>query len=301
MAGSSFGDEGKAKVVDCFSAEFDCVVRYQGGDNAGHSVYLPDGNKHVFRLIPAGILNTKAVIAHGAVLNPKKLLDEINGISQFVPVGERLFISNRAHIIFDWAIALDNLLEDLKEDNKIGTTGKGIGPTYSLKALRINLRVGDLLDRKILAQNINYSLKFLNPIFSAYGYPTFNEEECVNRYFEMGQRLKPYLCNTVSLLQKLDADNKKILFEGSQGLLLDLDMGTYPFVTSSNIVGALASGTGLPPKTFNKGIIGVVKVYFSRVGSGVFPTELKDQKLTNHIREVGREYGSVTGRPRRIG
>lgn len=277
------------------------MVRYQGGDNAGHSVYLPDGNKHVFRLIPSGILNTKAVIAHGVVINPEKLLDEINSISKFVPVEERLFISNRAHIIFDWAIALDNLLEDLKKDNKIGTTGKGIGPTYSLKALRINLRVGDLLDKEILKQSINYSLKFLNPVFSAYGYPTFNEEECVNKYFEMGQRLKRYLCNTIALLQKSDLNNQKILFEGSQGLLLDLDMGTYPFVTSSNIVGALVSGTGLPPKTFDKGIIGVVKVYFSRVGSGAFPTELKDPKLTDYIREVGREYGSVTGRPRRIG
>lgn len=301
VVGSAFGDEGKAKVIDTFSSQFDYVVRYQGGDNAGHSVYLPNGTKHVFRLIPSGILNTKAIIAHGVVINPEGLLREINDLEGIVPVKERLFVSDRAHVIFDWAIALDRLLEDLKGDQKIGTTGKGIGPTYSLKALRLNLRVGDLLNRELLSQNIRHTLKFLNSVFSAHGYPIFHEEECINKYFSLGQKLKPYLCDTVVLLQKLDSLNGKILFEGSQGLLLDLNMGTYPFVTSSNIVGDLVSGTGLPPKIFSNGIVGVVKVYFSRVGAGSFPTELKTDPIAHHIREIGREYGSVTGRPRRIG
>lgn len=196
---------------------------------------------------------------------------------------------------------MDNLLEDLKGDKKIGTTGKGIGPTYALKALRLNVRIEDLLNRELLSQSIRHSLKFLNSIFSVHGYPTFDEEKSINKYFELGQRLEPYLCDTVTLLQKLNDSNGKILFEGSQGLLLDLDMGTYPFVTSSNIVGALTSGTGLPPKSFARGILGVVKVYFSRVGSGFFPTELINDPIANRIREIGKEYGSVTGRPRRIG
>ncbi|GCE63302.1 adenylosuccinate synthase [Candidatus Mycoplasma haematohominis] len=301
VVGSSFGDEGKAKIVDCLSKDFDYVVRYQGGDNAGHSIYLDEKSKYVFQLIPTGILNSKAVISHGVVLNPEQLLKEITNVSNLVSVPGRLFISNNVHIIFDWAISLDKLIEQIRGGDKIGTTNKGIGPSYAFKALRTGVRACDLLDEVKLRKCIDFNLKILNPLFKEYGYDLFDTETCLKKYLELGQKIKPYLTDVTGFLQKEIREGKKVLFEGSQGLMLDLDMGTYPFVTSSNIVGALVSGTGLSPATFKDGLLGVVKAYSSRVGFGEFPTEIEDENLADYIRKTGNEYGSVTSRPRRIG
>lgn len=301
VVGSSFGDEGKAKIVDCLSSEFDYVVRYQGGDNAGHSIYIDEKSKHVFQLVPAGILNSKAVIAHGVVLNPEQLLKELESVEALISVKDRLLISSNVHIIFDWDIAFDHLIEHIRGDDKIGTTNKGIGPAYAFKALRTGVRACDLLDSDRFRKYIDFNLKILNPLFKEYGYETFDADKCFEKYSELGQKIKPYLVDVAGLLHKEIKAGKKILFEGSQGLMLDLNMGTYPFVTSSNIIGDLVSGTGLPPATFKEGILGIIKAYVSRVGFGEFPTEIEDEQLSHYIRKVGNEYGSVTARPRRIG
>ncbi|AEW45975.1 adenylosuccinate synthetase [Mycoplasma haemocanis str. Illinois] len=299
VLGVFFGDEGKAKIVDYISKDFDYVVRYQGGDNAGHTVWIKD-KKYVFQLIPCGILQTKAFISHGVVLNPQSLLKEIQNLSTCIEIKDRLFISEHAHVICDWNIAYDKFIEHLRGSNAIGTTNKGIGPTYSNKALRLGIRVKDLLDYDSLREKIDLNLKIYNVLFKSYGQPTFDLEVETRKYFEYGQKIKPYLVDSYHWIYGELSRGKKFLFEGSQGLMLDLDLGTYPFVTSSNITGSLISGTSLSFRHFKR-MVGVVKVYSSRVGNGEFITEIKDLDLVDYIRKVGNEFGSVTGRPRKIG
>lgn len=298
VVGAFFGDEGKAKIVDYLSHKFDYVVRYQGGDNAGHSVFV-NGEKYVFQTIPCGILQSKALISHGVVLNPESLILEASRLCGVLPIEERLFVANNAQIICDWHIAYDKLIEIVRGDSCIGTTGRGIGPAYSSKSLRLGLRAIDLLDRESLRSKIKLNLDVLNPLFEKYKMSLFNVEECTEKYFNLGQKIKPYLVNFFSFLNEELSKGKSFLFEGSQGLLLDLDLGTYPFVTSSNVFGSLISGTGLSPKYFCR-VLGVVKAYSTRVGNGEFVTEIFGDEA-DFIRKKGNEFGSVTGRPRRIG
>lgn len=297
VVGTFFGDEGKAKIVDYISNNYDYVVRYQGGDNAGHSAQV-NGQKYLFQIIPCGILRTKAVISHGLVLNPENLFKEINELGELVK--DRLFISKNVHIICSWNIAFDKLIEKVRGANAVGTTLKGIGPTYSNKALRLGLRAKDLLDLDSLREKIKLNLDIYNVLFAHYGEPTFDLELETNKYYEYGQQLKPYLIDSYLFFHSEFKKGKKFLLEGSQGIMLDLDLGTYPFVTSSNIIASAVSGTSMPFSYFKR-IIGVVKAYSSRVGNGSFITELSDQRIVNYIRQKANEFGSVTGRPRRIG
>ncbi|WP_245633489.1 adenylosuccinate synthase [Candidatus Mycoplasma haematobovis] len=297
VVGTFFGDEGKAKIVDFITHNYDYVVRYQGGDNAGHSVYI-NGKKYTFQIVPCGILRTKAVISHGVVINPEQLFSEIDELGDLV--NDNLYISKNIHIICSWNIAFDRLLEKIKGASAVGTTLKGIGPTYSNKALRLGLRAKDLLDLDSLREKIKLNLDIYNVLFEHYGEPTFDLEFETNKYYEYGQRLKSYLIDSYSFFHSEFKNGKKFLLEGSQGIMLDLDLGTYPFVTSSNIIASASSGTSMPFSYFKR-LIGVVKAYSSRVGNGSFITELTDERLTNYIRQTANEFGSVTGRPRRIG
>lgn len=301
VIGSQFGDEGKGKFVDLLSQEYEYIVRYQGGDNAGHTIKF-DNKTFKLRLIPSGIFNpkNKVIIANGVVLNPNTLLEEINYLNENNIDTKNLFISDKCHIIFDYHLEMDELLEEVKGDSKIGTTKKGIGPCYSDKTSRFGIRLCDLFNFEELVKKIQLSLETKNVLFSKYNKKIFNPYTVAKKYFEIGQKLKPYIFNTMALLNYASQHNKKILFEGAQGIMLDIDYGTYPYVTSSNVVGLLSSGTGIAINKF-KNILGVVKAYSTRVGEGPFVSEIKDEALALLIREKGNEYGTVTKRPRRIG
>lgn len=301
IIGTQFGDEGKGKFVDLLSNQFDYIVRYQGGDNAGHTIVF-DNKTFKLRLIPSGIFNprNRVVIANGVVLNPNTLLEEVqylrsNGINT-----DNLYISDKCHVIFNFHIEMDKLLEELKGENKIGTTHKGIGPCYTDKVSRIGIRVCDLFDFNTLLSKVQENLQIKNILFSKYGKQIFNPYTITKQYYELGQRIKPFVINTVALLNYAYERNNKILFEGAQGIMLDIDYGTYPYVTSSNVLGLISSGTGIAINKIKR-ILGVVKAYSTRVGSGPFISEIEELNLANYIREKGHEYGTVTKRPRRVG
>lgn len=302
LVGLQWGDEGKGKVIDILSKDAAFVVRYQGGNNAGHTVVV-DGDSFVFHLLPSGILHSgkTCVIGNGVVVDPAVLLEEMQTIKKKgVVIDGRLKISEQAHVIFPYHRILDGLRET-KRSNKIGTTGRGIGPCYADKAYRCGIRMGDLLNKRLLMEKLKDNLKEKNEIFKkVYHHPGFSFQELYGAYLAYGRKLKTFICDTSVLLNEATARKRPILFEGAQGTFLDIDFGTYPFVTSSNAVSAGAcTGTGVPPTKIDR-VIGVVKAYTTRVGEGPFVTEFSEA-LNQDIRSKGKEFGATTGRPRRCG
>lgn len=301
ILGAQWGDEGKGKIVDLLSESVDIVVRYQGGANAGHTVCF-NGKTYILHLLPSGIFhpNVTCVIGNGVVLDPVALLEEIEMVkSAGVDITGRLLISHNAHLIMPYHKLLDKLYE--QGEDKIGTTGKGIGPAYVDKYARIGIKVVDLLDRDVLRRKLRKNIELKNEIIEkVYGAQKFDVDKIIDEYIEFDGKISQFITDTAVYLNKAINEKKKILLEGAQGALLDVDHGTYPYVTSSNpTAGGASTGSGIPPTKIN-GVIGVIKAYTTRVGEGPFPTELKDE-LGNYIRERGNEYGATTGRPRRCG
>jgi len=303
VVGAQWGDEGKGKIIDILSKDADYVVRYQGGNNAGHTVVNQSG-EFVLHLIPSGIFHRKVrcVIGNGVVVDPEALLREIESLKQKgFSVKGRLFISDRAHLIFPYHRIYDRLREDKKGFIKIGTTGRGIGPSYGDKAMRSGIRLVDLYDKALFHEKLRKSLLEKNEIFrKIYGVKGFKFKAIYSQYLAFARAMKPYVCDTALLLNQAIREKKNILFEGAQGTHLDVDHGTYPFVTSSYVTaGGAAVGSGVPPTAIQK-VVGVVKAYTTRVGEGPFPTEFASG-LMEEIRHKGKEFGATTGRPRRCG
>lgn len=304
IVGSQWGDEGKGKIVDQLSENSDLVIRFQGGANAGHTIYVND-KKHVFHLMPSGILHDDVVvgIGNGVALDPKILIDEINMLEDegVMVTSENLKISPLTHIVFPYHKILDGAREKMKKDKKIGTTKKGIGPCYEDKMSRIGIRFMDLIDEDRLYAKLKYNLKLKNKLFeNIYSEQSLNFEEIYEEYKRYGQKLKNFVYDISYLVDDFLANDKNVLFEGAQGSLLDIDYGTYPYVTSSNTTtGGIMTGSGVAYNKLNR-VVGIVKAYTSRVGKGVFPTELKND-IGEKIREIGNEFGATTGRPRRCG
>lgn len=302
VVGSQWGDEGKGKITDFLSQNAEVIARYSGGDNAGHTIVF-NGEKFALRLMPSGIFFPEKinVIGNGTVLNPEHLVEEIDNLTARGVSVDNLRISDRAHVILPYHIVLDRLQEEAKKGDKIGTTGKGIGPAYMDKAARVGIRMADLLEKETFEAKLRTNLAEKNSLFqNVYGADPLKFEDIFEPFYEYGQRLKEYVTDTsVVLNDALDA-GKRVLFEGAQGNMLDIDQGTYPYVTSSNpVAGGVTIGSGVGPNKINK-VVGVIKAYTSRVGDGPFPTELHDA-TGDFIREAGHEYGTVTKRPRRIG
>ncbi|WP_373702663.1 adenylosuccinate synthase [Weissella soli] len=302
VVGSQWGDEGKGKITNFIAQDADMVVRYQGGNNAGHTIYV-NGVKFELSSIPSGIFDPKklAVIGNGSVINPKSLLEELDSIHVKGVSTENLRISDRAHVIFPYHILIDQLADAKKGAGKIGTTGRGIGPAYMDKAARTGIRVIDLLDKEVLHERLTTVLNEKNELLEKiYAHAPLAVEPLVEEFYAYGQKLAPYICDTAVLANDYLDAGKRVLFEGAQGAMLDIDHGTYPYVTSSSPVGGGATiGAGVGPTKIDR-VVGVMKAYTSRVGDGPFPTELFDE-IGDQIREVAHEYGVVTGRPRRIG
>jgi adenylosuccinate synthase len=301
IIGAQWGDEGKGKVIDIYSKNADYIARYQGGNNAGHTVVIGK-DSFVLHLIPSGILHKGkiCVIGNGVVVDPKALLEEIQMLeSKGIQIESRLFVSKAAHVIFPYHKKLDELREAKKK--KIGTTKKGIGPCYADKVARLGIRFVDLLNDEIFREKLQNNLDEKNAILSKiYNAEGFSFDGLYEEYKDYANRLKKYVCDTAVMLNTAIKEKKRVLFEGAQGTLLDVDHGTYPYVTSSNsTAGGAATGTGVGPTKIDK-VIGVVKAYTTRVGEGPFPTEFK-KDLMDKIREKGREFGATTGRPRRCG
>lgn len=301
IVGAQWGDEGKGKIVDLLSKEIDIVARYQGGANAGHTVVIGD-QQYVLHLIPSGIFhsNVTCVIGNGVVIDPVALMDEINQLTNLgIDIKGRLFISHNAHLIMPYHKLLDGLREQTSE--KIGTTGKGIGPAYIDKATRRGIKVVDLLDRNSFKEKLKRNIAEHNLVLkNIYGTGILDADKIVSEYEEFDQKIDEFVTDTAFFLNNAIKEGKRILAEGAQGALLDLDHGTYPFVTSSSPTsGGACTGLGIPPTSI-KSVMGVVKAYCTRVGNGPFPTEL-DNELGNEIRKTGNEFGATTGRPRRCG
>ncbi len=303
VIGAQWGDEGKGKIVDLLSEKADYVVRYQGGHNAGHTVVV-ETDVIVLHLMPTGLLHpTKVgVIGNGVVVDPEAFLEELETLSgRGISVSGRLFISETAHLIMPYHKAIDKESEKMKGTRKIGTTGRGIGPAYADKMARIGIRVVDLLDpdlfREKLATNLIEMNYFLEQLYKVKG---FDLETVFNEYMSYAEKLKPYIADTALLLNRVIDEGRHLLFEGAQGTHLDVDLGTYPFVTSSNATaGGACTGTGVGPTRINE-VLGVAKAYTTRVGSGPFPSELNNA-TGESLRAKGREFGATTGRPRRCG
>ena len=302
VVGTQWGDEGKGKITDFLSANAEVIARYQGGDNAGHTIVI-DGKKFKLHLIPSGIFFPEkiSVIGNGVVVNPKSLVKELAYLHEEGVSTDSLRISDRAHVILPYHIELDRLQEESKGDNKIGTTIKGIGPAYMDKAARVGIRIADLLDRDVFAERLRINLEEKNRQFTKlYEAEALSFDDIFEEYYEYGQQIKQYVTDTSVILNDALDNGKRVLFEGAQGVMLDIDQGTYPFVTSSNpVAGGVTIGSGVGPSKIDK-VVGVCKAYTSRVGDGPFPTELYDE-VGDRIREVGHEYGTTTGRPRRVG
>lgn len=300
VLGAFYGDEGKGKIIDYLSNNAKYAVRFSGGNNAGHSIMV-DGKKFAFHLLPSGILNTniKAILGNGVVIDPKVLLEEINNLKDNGYKVDNLYISEKAHVILPYHIILDGLLEEIRGENKIGTTKRGIGPAYCDKFERSGIRMEDFISnnfKKLLEINV----KNKNVILKAYGYEELNFNEIYDEYKSYAEELKKYVCDTTTMLHKAIKNNENILCEGAQATLLDIDFGSYPFVTSSNpTIGGVSTGTGIGSRYINE-VIGVIKAYSSRVGEGPYVTEQKNT-IGDKIRELGHEYGTTTKRPRRCG
>ncbi|EHJ52398.1 adenylosuccinate synthetase [Streptococcus macacae NCTC 11558] len=302
VVGTQWGDEGKGKITDFLSADAEVIARYQGGDNAGHTIVI-DGKKFKLHLIPSGIFFPEkiSVIGNGMVVNPKSLVAELDYLHEEGVETANLRISDRAHIILPYHIKLDRLQEASKGTNKIGTTNKGIGPAYMDKAARVGIRIADLLDKDIFAERLQMNLAEKNRLFEKmYECDPVDFDIIFEEYYAYGQKIKQYVTDTSVILNDALDKGKRVLFEGAQGVMLDIDQGTYPFVTSSNpVAGGVTIGSGVGPSKIDK-VVGVCKAYTSRVGDGPFPTELFDE-IGERIRRVGHEYGTTTGRPRRVG
>lgn len=300
IIGAQWGDEGKGKIVDYLTEKCDYVVRFQGGCNAGHTVVV-DNEKYILHLIPSGILHKgkKCFIGNGVVLDPAALLKEIDTLlNKGIEIDNNLYIAKHCHLIMPYHIAIE---EQLEKNKKIGTTKKGIGPCYTDKIARNGVRMVDLLYPEIFRDKIKANLEIINFILkNLYGADILDEEQIFNRYITYAEKLKKYIVDVDVLINTAIDSGMNILFEGAQGTLLDIDHGTYPYVTSSNtIAGGACTGAGVSPKKIDQ-IIGIVKAYTTRVGEGPFPTEIKDS-LGEEIRKKGGEYGATTGRPRRCG
>lgn len=302
ISGTQWGDEGKGKIVDYLAQQADTVVRFQGGSNAGHTVTV-GGEEYKLRLLPSGILykGTTCVIGNGVVVDPQTLLEEIDSLKARGIETEGIRLSNRAHVVMPWHKLIDALGEELRGSNKIGTTKRGIGPCYIDKADRIGIRVCDLIDAEEFAIRVRDVLKIKNLILQkVYNHAPLNAEEIIREYEGYAERLRPFVCDTITLLNDQIDAGKKILFEGAQATMLDIDYGTYPYVTSSHpISGGVGVGAGVAPKRLDT-VVGVVKAYCTRVGEGPFPTEQLND-IGDKLREAGHEFGTVTGRPRRTG
>jgi len=303
VIGSQWGDEGKAKIVDFLTLDADVIVRFQGGANAGHTVEVGD-KKFVFHLIPSGIMHpTKVcVVGNGVVLDPIQTLNEIADLHKkgINPEG-RLFIADNAHVVLPYHSALDRAKEKKAGKAAIGTTGRGIGPCYSDKVNRIGVRVGDLMDERELRPRVEAMAKVHNEEFRVmYDVPEIDPEQVIKDYLALGEKIRPFVRDVSDYLFAEVKAGKRLIFEGAQGTILDVDHGTYPFVTSSNTVsGYAACGSGLGPTAIDQ-VVGVVKAYTTRVGNGPFPTELLDE-TGDKLRKIGNEYGATTGRNRRCG
>ena len=303
LIGAQWGDEGKGKVTDFLARQADMVVRYQGGNNAGHTVVVGD-HAYKLHLIPSGILycEKQCLIGNGVVIDPAVLLQELASLESQGVSTANLRISPKAHMIFPYHRSIDMAEEAYKGNSKIGTTSRGIGPAYTDKAARVGIRMVDLLDRDELAEKLRHTIEIKNKMLAGvYGSgERIDYQQVLDRYTEYAGRLEKYVADVSVLVNRAIDQGQKVLFEGAQGTLLDLDHGTYPYVTSSHPVAAAAcTGAGLGPTKINT-VVGVAKAYITRVGEGPFPTELHD-KMGDQIRELGREFGTTTGRPRRCG
>ncbi|GAB6092957.1 adenylosuccinate synthase [Furfurilactobacillus curtus] len=302
IVGSQWGDEGKGKITDFVSQRADMISRYQGGDNAGHTITFA-GDRYQLQLLPSGIFESDklCLIGNGVVLNPKTLLAEIDYLHGRGIKTDNLRISDRAHLIFPYHILQDHCEEMSKQGHKIGTTNKGIGPAYMDKASRIGIRVADLLEPETFKTLLQRNLTTKNNLLAkVYGAQPLDFDTIYQDYVGYAKRLAPYVTDTSVVIDEALTKGERVLFEGAQGVMLDIDHGTYPYVTSSNpIAGGVTIGSGLGPSKV-MAVVGAAKAYTSRVGDGPFPTELHDE-IGDQIREVGHEYGTVTKRPRRIG
>jgi adenylosuccinate synthase len=300
VLGSFYGDEGKGKIIDYLSKDADISVRCTGGNNAGHSIEI-DGKKFAFHLVPSGILNkgTMAVIGNGVVIDPKVLIEEIESITSNGYSADNLRISDKAHVIFPYHIEMDKLQEELRKEDKIGTTNRGIGPVYCDKYERCGIRMGDFVNKRFEKQ-LRKNIENKNNLFKIYNHQTVNADEVIEQYNQYADILRKYVIDTVDFLHTAIEDNKKILCEGAQATLLDIDFGSYPYVTSSNpSIGGICTGTGIGARYIGE-VYGVLKAYSSRVGEGPYLTE-QINEIGDTIRELGHEYGTTTKRPRRCG
>ncbi len=302
VVGTQWGDEGKGKITDYLAEGADVVARYQGGNNAGHTILI-DNKKYKLTMIPSGIFNHNktCVIGNGMVINPEALIDEINYIHDNGFSTDNLKISDRAHVIMPYHLVLDALEEDRKGVNKIGTTRKGIGPCYMDKAARNGIRIADLMDAEEFEARVRSIVVEKNQLIEqVYGSEPLDADQIVRDYLGYAEVLRPYVTDTSVVLNDAIDAGQKVLFEGAQGVMLDIDQGTYPFVTSSNpSAGGVCIGSGVGPSKIQQ-VIGVAKAYTTRVGDGPFPTE-QNNEIGQLIRDKGHEYGTVTGRPRRVG
>ena len=299
VLGAQWGDEGKGKIVDLLTPNFSIVARYQGGHNAGHTVYA-SGRKFVLRLLPSGILHDgiTCVIGNGVVVDPQALFSEIDEVQAAgVTIGDRLIISDKAHLILPYHRELDLLSEARRGERKIGTTSRGIGPAYEDKIARRGVRVGDLANMDALASAVQHNVAARNRIIPE---STMDAEHVLEELRQAWERMKPWVTDVSLFLSRARTSGRSIMFEGAQGTLLDIDHGTYPYVTSSNAtIGGVCTGLGIPPRAID-GVVGVAKAYTTRVGEGALPTELTGE-MGDRLRESGQEFGAVTGRPRRCG
>ncbi|BCJ39093.1 adenylosuccinate synthetase [Actinocatenispora thailandica] len=303
VVGGQWGDEGKGRATDQLGDRIDYVVRYQGGNNAGHTIVTPDGEKFALHLLPSGVITPGVVtiIGNGVVVDPKALLEEMDGLAARGVDTDNLLVSADAHLIMPYHRIMDKLTERYLGVQRIGTTGRGIGPSYGDKIARIGIRMQDLLDPGILAQKLQGALREKNQVLvKVYNRKAIDADAVCAEYLEYAERLRPYIADTRLVLDQALTAGKTVLMEGAQATMLDLDHGTYPFVTSSNPTsGGAAVGSGIPPTRIDR-VVGVSKAYATRVGAGPFPTELFDEN-GEHLRKVGGEYGVTTGRPRRTG
>ena len=302
LVGGQWGDEGKGKVIDLLADSVDMVIRSQGGNNAGHTV-VTGGKEHRFHLIPSGILypKTTCIIGHGVVVDPGAFLRELDELQSGGIPAQNLVISERAHMVMPYHPVLDQLGEEMRGDDRLGTTWRGIGPAYEDKVRRIGFRIGDLQKPAFLEKKLRFVLRLKNETLTRlYGTEPFNEQEILDEYLGYAERIDPYIRDIYPLIQEALTSDKRILLEGAQGVMLDIDLGTYPYVTSSSpTAGGACTGSGIPPSRVTR-TVGVFKAYTTRVGYGPFPTELTDL-LGDQLREVGVEYGTTTGRARRVG
>jgi adenylosuccinate synthase len=302
VIGAQWGDEGKGKVVDILAPHFDIVARYQGGHNAGHTVRIGE-RKFILRLIPSGILHSECacVIGNGTVVNPEAFNSELQELREMgINCEDRLFVSSRAHLILPYHNALDRVREERLGANSVGTTMRGIGPAYEDKAARVGIRAGDLLYPDLLRDKIRGNIEDANRELVSLGAAPLDVESTMDGFLSEALQLKPFIRDTAAFINKSVREDRTVLLEGAQGTMLDVDHGTYPFVTSSSsTAGGASTGLGLPPKAIT-GALGIAKAYTTRVGGGPFPTELLDE-MGAYLQKRGNEYGAVTGRPRRTG